>query len=414
MIRNQLAFVLTLAVSYGIIASSDDVQRRRIFVSVGSDDWGRWSNSLPVWPNPEEREVSVREMGWLTGGMPMLSTVESEADLLRLGAFLEELNRGVPWRQQVVISPYWVVSGPDFQAMKETGCPERDSCEYRELMWHNSSGGLDRAPYNRGDLRAHYRKLFEDGLWHPEYHGRSHFDTKAWISYLRGGDAFSRYYFQRGMTFYHYGLEDAESGTKHTLHCEYLADDARFQKSPEEMRSWLHAGIASFSSFWGYAPRVTSAPTHHAPDWLGDVLAEQGILAIEGNELDFLHAVPRFEVDLDSWLQMGGVRAVQHKAEEQRAELRRRFGEDGESLLALQWHAQNAMSAMYAPAEAALLLAEFGATMKMLREEFGDELVMLTASELAQIQVTASCAFAFDSVMMTEVRSGGGGGGGDG
>ena len=63
-----------------------------------------------------------------------------------------------------------------------------EGCEYRELWWHNSSGGLGRWPYLRGDLREHYWAGFRAGLWHPEYHGRAHFDTRAWTAYLRAGD----------------------------------------------------------------------------------------------------------------------------------------------------------------------------------------------------------------------------------
>lgn len=85
---------------------------------------------------------------------------------------------------------------------------------------------------------------------HPEYHGRSHFDAAAWVDYLRRGhefvkvlwivalcrkytraltflrtgvrngvsrrgDEFARYYFEHGMTMYHWGLRDPETNSTH-------------------------------------------------------------------------------------------------------------------------------------------------------------------------------------------------------
>jgi hypothetical protein len=155
----------------------------------------------------------------------MMSTAESLADLHNLRDLLNQINQNASYRQKLVLTPYFVVAGPDFEAMRETGCPTQPSCEYRELFWHNSSGGLARPPYRRGDLRGAYMDLFREGLWHPEYHGRSHFDTRAWVAYLRGGDSHAREYFDRGMAFYHFGLLDPITNTTHTTHCEYQSDD---------------------------------------------------------------------------------------------------------------------------------------------------------------------------------------------
>jgi len=251
------------------VCAADAASSRKIFVSIGSDDWGRWSNSLPVFSNPHARSSAVHDMGWPSGGMPMLTTVETADDLRGLHQLLTDLNKNIRRRQKVVLTPFWVVGGPDFEGMKRSGCPHSDTCEYHELFWHNSSGGLDRAPFHRGDLRPLFQQLYQDGLWRPEYHGRSHFDSAAWIDYLRKGDVFARYYFERGMTMYHWGHRDTHTNTTHSLHCEYLADDTFYTKSIPWTREWLRAGVESFSAFWGYNTTVTSVPTHHAPDHLG-------------------------------------------------------------------------------------------------------------------------------------------------
>jgi hypothetical protein len=210
------------------------VDNERVFISFGSDDWGRWSNSLPVWPNQEARLSATNQIGWLSGGMPMMSTAETQADIFYLRKLIEEINQNAPYQQSLILTPYFVVAGPDYESMRGLGCPYTSTCEYRELFWHNSSGGLARQPYDRGDLRRAYFDLLRDGLWHPEYHGRSHFDTRAWVNYLRSGDQYARYYFDRGMAFYHFGLRDPITNTTHTIHCEYQSDDPVYQVSTDE------------------------------------------------------------------------------------------------------------------------------------------------------------------------------------
>ena len=38
--------------------------------------------------------------------------------------------------QRLVLSPYWVVGGPNYTAMAATGCPAEDTCEYRYIFEH--------------------------------------------------------------------------------------------------------------------------------------------------------------------------------------------------------------------------------------------------------------------------------------
>ena len=42
---------------------------------------------------------------------------------MELMEWVEELNDGVPFDQRVVITPFFVVAGPDYEAMLQAGCP---------------------------------------------------------------------------------------------------------------------------------------------------------------------------------------------------------------------------------------------------------------------------------------------------
>ncbi len=54
-----------------------------------------------------------------------MTLLPAEEDLDNLFRMLEDLNRGRPFSQRVVLTPFWVVAGPDYEAMRETGCPVR-------------------------------------------------------------------------------------------------------------------------------------------------------------------------------------------------------------------------------------------------------------------------------------------------
>lgn len=154
-----------VGVLLGILAGSASAFK---FVSVGSDDWGRWSGHGPAWPDNATRQLFFDEGLWLSGGEPSRATTETQSDLDAVYALLESINVGASRAHRVVLTPFWVVAGPDFDAMRDSGCPGSAACKYHELWWHNSTGGLARSPFDRGDLRPAYRAGFERGLWHPE------------------------------------------------------------------------------------------------------------------------------------------------------------------------------------------------------------------------------------------------------
>jgi hypothetical protein len=236
----------------------------------------------------------------------------TEEDVLALFEQIEELNANVAAPEQVVLSPFFIVAGPDYARMRALGCPARSSCEYAELWWHNSSGGLAQHPYSRGDLRSVYRHGFEAGLWHPEYHGRSHFDARAWAAYLCEGDDATTAYFEAGLTYYGYGKRRTSTGGFQSTHSEYLADDGEFQRDLDEMHAWVRDGVGSFAAFWGYMPSVTACPCHYAMREHGHVLAEYGVQAVQGERsgrglLHGLHHVIRTMYDVwvkrkDEWV----------------------------------------------------------------------------------------------------------------
>lgn len=337
------------------------------FVSIGSDDWGRWSGHGPAWPDNATRQLFWDEGLWLSGGEPSRATAETQHDLDVLYSLLDSINTGVPRAHRAVLTPFWVVAGPDFDAMRDSGCPGLDTCAYRELWWHNSTGGLGLAPFERGDLRAAYRAGFERGFWHPEYHGRAHFDTRAWTAYVAAGEPVTSLYFDNGLTYYHYGRRNESSGLFHSTHSEYRSDDHVHQRPLSEMGSWISEGVAAFEEFWGFPAKVTALPCHYGFDNLGPLFKSAGIFQVEGEKsgrglLTGLQNM--FRVLFDPVFEpVGFWRQALTRAQEKMAhEL------EQSDHIALQWHAANSLSTTLSPEELLLLQDLFREMVTWLRE----------------------------------------------
>ena len=68
-----------------------------------------------------------------------------------------------------------------------------------------------------------------------EYHGRSHFDSRAWTAYVASGEPVTSLYFDNGLTYYHYGRRNESSGFFHSTHSEYRSDDPIHQRPLDDM-----------------------------------------------------------------------------------------------------------------------------------------------------------------------------------
>jgi len=111
----------------GAVLTAFDPQRHLLpfhFIACSSDDWGRIADSVPLFRDSharqefldvasEELKRSLRQTDW------SMATVETVRDLQRLHEFLLRLQEaaGEP-RQRFVLSPMWVVGGPDIPAMQ--------------------------------------------------------------------------------------------------------------------------------------------------------------------------------------------------------------------------------------------------------------------------------------------------------
>lgn len=418
----------------------------RSFVVLSVDDFGRWTDSVPLFPNPEfmsnHSDLIIQNNFWYRR-----ATVETSHDLQQLAQALLNLNHNVSYEQRALLTPHWIVGGPDFGAMRAAGCganrsspptqqhqlsqrtpttslspilldlhlmtdnqdhlqpslKDYDSCVYKEQLLSDAGPtGLDQAPYWRGDLREHYKSLWKQGLWHPEYHGRSHFSVAKWLKLLKT-DPKTQACFENNLVC--------------ATDTMQLRSEFNGFSDKNALKTWLEEGINAFSSFWGYRPALISSPHNTWSSWLTDVAVDLGFLGAElaedqANYVQHDNALslhdryrfdvffPGFECDkaieevlellrvplekswMDRWydfLSMIDLFRVHHRPYHHGS------GGDHQRFISLMWHAQNAMSSTYSTDEHTHHMQCLEKAVRTIRQE-RPRAVFVTGSELHQIR----------------------------
>eukprot|EP00960_Hanusia_phi_P024540 723081-Hanusia_phi.AAC.1 len=344
-------------------------------VAFGSDDWGRIADTIPIFPRQEDLERTERG-GWDPGAWGR-ATVEQASDLYRLFDMIEGINEGWREEQRLVLSPYFVVGGPDYRRMRSAGCPEEETCVYAEKLLHNSTGAAASWPYCRGDLRRLYRSGFKEQVWHPQYHGRSHFDVRAWVRYLRE-DETARRYFEEGMVFCN-DTEQDTNGKLRSLLSEHVREHAIpgvSENREEEINSWMEEGIGSFLRFWGFSPLVAAMPHHACLLSSGEFLFERGFLGLDNSHLG---------PPLLSSLRVGFEPCCLPLSVERARELVRWTVEEQDGLVNVQVHAQNFHSSSSNSTEVMRRMREVVELVLWIRRRY-PTMVFVTESELMQLR----------------------------
>jgi len=264
---------------------------------------------------------------------------------------------------RVVMTPFWTVGGPDMESMKALGCPFGPKCEYRELLG-DSVTGLQREPFNRGELKDIYKHGFKKRIWHPEYHARTHFDHKKWIAIMREKkDA-------AALACFNMSLVCA------TVGYDLRSENTMFDTETEQME-WFKGGVQTFEKIWGYKPAVHSSPHNVSGKFLANIVEELGLIGVDNplpespeatiSTIDRARFDP-FNLNFDydkTWQQL--LEELQNKP-----------------YLSLAYHAQNSFTTMYSPEQHNALMEIFRKTIRKLREIPG--VVFVTSSELHQIR----------------------------
>ncbi|KAF6002547.1 hypothetical protein F1559_004080 [Cyanidiococcus yangmingshanensis] len=353
-------------------------QANRCFLSISSDDWGRWTDAVPIFPNrtfaEEHEELQTAPRGfWYR-----FATSETLDDLQTLRELLRHLNQDVAFEKRVVLTPHWIVGGPDFLEMSRIQRPfphdcrrvedqRSERCGYRELLLHNSAGGLSRAPYFRGDLREMYRQLYIDELWHPEYHGRSHFSISRWLEELNIPGSKAALCFNHSIVC---GTSQLE-----------LRSEFDWFNEHHDLVAWIQGGVDAFRAFWGYLPRILSSPHNTWTPWLADAVRMAGFIGTSLGDVQDVYRMdgglvvtnrPRFDAFYPNFDCQAATRDIVHLL-------------NSTKYANVMWHAQNAMKSAYSSEDYEQHLSCFERLILKAREALPN-LAIVTESELHQIR----------------------------
>lgn len=220
---------------------------------IQSDDWGYcgWTASRASFKSLTpllERRYGSKGLIWGN------STLEAPEDLEMLFQLLEGHSdtRG----RHPAFQAGYVTGNPDYQRMQEEG--------FRTL--HNVF--LPDIPplWQRGELVAKAREGMERGVWHPVYHGASHFNVGRWLQRL-AVDPDTRAAAAEGCFLGEGNSGDFEFGP--------LAEKAA-------LRPLLREGLQAFQHSFGFFPQAAILPAYFWGPEAEEALAREGVGILHG------------------------------------------------------------------------------------------------------------------------------------
>ena len=364
------------------------------FLAIGADDLATWGDDVPVWPDLATRQ-RMADQGFVVEGKYGNNTNPTISDLNGLYEVIDGLNEGVNFSHQVVLTPFWITGGPDYEAMNELGCPSGPDCEYVHINWTDGPGGLAKEPYDRGDLRPAFWRGFQEGYLHPEYHGRQHFNRQEWLQFMEDEDDWTLAFFEENLIGRNYSIIDPETLKPHWVWNEHgNATDSPFIYGYNYLYDWLSTGLQEFEDFWGYESKIGLPPFYGGAPTLPYVYENLGIIGMDctsfsyHNETGVLTGVSVSIANLSTVSRStidgycaGGIGCVNLTA--RHSSLSSRFSSS--NFLALNWHGNNWFTSTYNDSYHWYIIDQFNQTIEWLRDTY-PELIIVTSHELHQIK----------------------------
>jgi len=370
-----LIFVINLLWMPSTLMRTEELIMPKMVV-FSSDDWGRWTDVIPLWPNLEYQEEFIRNggsfppklMNWIYG------TVETEQDIKKFFDLINDLNKDVRFEHRVVITPFWVVGGPDYQSMRKNGCPYNSSaCKYEELLVNQSATGMSKSPFKEIDLRPLYRIGFESGLWHPEYHARAHFNAHKWVTLMTGNDGEID---SNARICFEMGLVCAKDRV-------VLQSEENIFKSESEQMEWFRGGDEAFQKFWGYKSLIHSSPHNVTGNFTLAIMANLGFIGADNPVGQNLENFREMHISTVNRMRFDPF-ASDFDSEKAWTDIKKAL--EARGFVSLAFHAQNTFSSTFSPIEYDKHLAVLKNFVYLLRNQYPNSLVFLTSSELHQIK----------------------------
>jgi hypothetical protein len=228
----------------------------RKLVVIESDDWG----SIRM-PSLETYSKFVKQGYDIAGSdYNKLDSLENNDDLLMLYDVLSGFMDG--FGKRPVITANVVVGNPDFNKIKLS--------EFNKYYFEPVTETLQRYP-NRDKVVSLWKQGCQEGLFHPQFHGREHVNVVRWMEALKMGTPEIMFTFENETTF---------SGDGDYNFMEVL--DYNTPKDLEEMKKALTEGLDIFESIFGYRSKSFIPPCYTWNSAVEETLSAGGVRYIQG------------------------------------------------------------------------------------------------------------------------------------
>ncbi|RLG49278.1 MAG: hypothetical protein DRN90_02075 [Thermoproteota archaeon] len=229
-----------------------------------SDDWG-YCGFCPDLEAASKLVNHFRKKYGKKADHLIKATLETPDDLERLFEVLGkyEDRRGKP----PVFQAAYVLGNPDYKKIKESGFQKYYDLPIPEVPKR----------WRRGDFVSKAFEGIEKGVWLPTFHGLSHFDPERWIKDLQN-DPDTQAAFMESCYL---------SRNDPIASCLYAPSDKEAIKRQKEE---IKIGVERFQRVFGFKPFSAVAPFYVWHPQVEGMLAEAGIKAIQGKNLQQIRA----------------------------------------------------------------------------------------------------------------------------
>ena len=220
-------------------------------VCIESDDWGL-CGFLPDSAAAGAMDRAVLEPGFFPD-VYWRSTLEDSAAVASLAVILAEHcgRDGLP----AVLQPNYIMASQEF-VPGDGETPDR---------WVDHDLPEVPARYHRSGLWQAVGDAMAAGVWHPEYHGRWHFDPER----------------RRERTAAE-GVREAAAQQILVFPGSERSWELAPWRSRDEVAADFDAGLAAFTNLFGYRPYSVIAPDYVWDDWHEELWASRGVRVIQG------------------------------------------------------------------------------------------------------------------------------------
>lgn len=234
---------------------------KRKIVVIESDDWG----SIRM-PSREVYEAMLAE------GIRVDSDPYCRFDGLETATDLEtlyEVLRSVRDKngRHPVITADAVVANPDFEKIRQSG--------YKEYFYEPITATFSNSTRHAGAWDM-WKQGMDEGLIHPQFHGREHLNVKKWLEAINSDDYITKRAFD-------YGTFGLTSYVDSRIKKNYMG--AFNSALPEDIRSYEHIlvdGLDLFEKLFGFRSKSFIATTYTWPETIEPILKKHGISFLQG------------------------------------------------------------------------------------------------------------------------------------